>query len=86
VIFNLQFVSFAIYPSGYLLGSLLGDSSENLERVVWCGEGSIAMGLVENMTGQTKLLIDLQGALVEFDRLFDAPCVSIFLISIQIGH
>jgi hypothetical protein len=49
VIFNLQFVSFAIYPSGYLLGSLLGDSSENLERVVWCGEGSIAMGLVENM-------------------------------------
>jgi hypothetical protein len=28
---------------------IVWDSSENLERVVWCGEGSIAMGLVENM-------------------------------------
>lgn len=54
--------------------------------MVWCGKRSIAVGLVEDMAGQTELLVDLQGAFVEFDRLFDGPCVSISPVSIQLGQ
>ena len=57
--------------------NVLWDSGQDVLGGIWRIERSVTMSLVTYKAGQTQLLINLKGLLVEVDRIIQAPVIAV---------
>ena len=59
------------------MGNILLDSSQDILGGIWRVKRSVTMSLVTDKAGQIQLFVNIEGLLVEVDRLIQAPVVAV---------